>query len=688
MKNEEHGGYLVIEKDGTKHLPTKKNGKLDHGLMGAAWAALHGGFQGNKYEGPKKAEALAELKKLYKQEGMETPAEGKAFSGAMQFRAMELSVRAAAGDKPAEVEASVSSEMPCRTYCRMGNQGVEAYEILDHNEGSIDRSRMADGLVIQDTHHGDQVGLMDAPQIKDGKLSGSIRFGTGARSQEIAKDAAAGIRKNMSVGYAVDPKSYKQEGMRDGIPVLRAMRWTPYHAAFVPVPADTTVGAGRDLSDPEPDAPTPTITTKERQKTMKTPEEIAVDNAALASARAEGATQYAAARAEIDAIAAQHKVPADKVREFTKDGVDPAKFRAAVLDWIASNPKNQQSTDVSAMERSAKREYSLRKLIAFAAGKGQGGIDAGFELEVAQELQKTSGRSFQGIAIPMGARAALTVTSSSAATVQTTILAQEWIDALRAKLVLPKLGVRVMSGLVGDIALPKLTAAGTFYHVTPEGTAPTESAQTLGQVGGSPKIGGTFRDISWMLLKQSTPDAEMIIRDDLQAVVARGIEGGVFTGAGSGGAPSGLKLASGVANPTVDGTTPTWAQIRAFQGAIEAANANLSGTIKWAGHPLVGSKLATLPKASNYPLFILDESEKGSFIGRGEYFDCTTVGAQTLWAGDWTNLVVGIWDAADMLVDPYTNSSSGTVRVRILCGYDVLVRNGQAFAYNDSVPVT
>ena len=605
----------------------------------------------------------------------------------LRFRAAMFKVRAAEGDKPAGVDASVSSEEACRTYCRMGDQWVEAYEILDHSEESIDRSRMADGLVIVDTHWGDQIGIMDAPSVKEKKLSGSIRFGAGARSQEIASDAAAGIRKNMSVGYAVDPKSYKQESMRDGIPVLRCMRWTPFHAAFVPVPADTTVGAGRELSDVTVSAPhKPT-----KVRTTMTPEEIAAKNAAdqaLRDARAEGAREYAAARAEIDAIATQHKVPADKVREFTKDGVDPSKFRAAVLDWIISNPKNQQATDVSTMERDAKRTYCLRNLIVHAASKGQGGVDAGFELEVAQELQRTSGRTFQGIAIPMGARAALTVTSSSAATVQTTILAQEWIDALRAKLVLPRLGVRVMSGLRGDIAIPKLTAAGTFYHVTPEGTAPTESAETLGQVGGSPKIGGTFRDISWKLLRQSTPDAEMIIRDDLQAVVARGIEGGVFVGSGAGGAPSGLKLAAGVSNPTVDGTTPTWAQIRAFQGAIEAANANLSGNIKWVGHPLVGSKLAALPKAGSYPIFILEESKEGSYIGRGEYFDCTTVGAQTLWAGDWSNLVVGIWDAADMLVDPYTNSASGSVRVRILCGYDVLVRNGQAFAYNDAVPVT
>lgn len=77
-------GYLVTGDEGN-HLPTKKNGKLDHGLMGAAWAALHSGFRGNKYEGPGKAQAIAKLKKLYEAEDMPLPGEkaGRRMAGRM-----------------------------------------------------------------------------------------------------------------------------------------------------------------------------------------------------------------------------------------------------------------------------------------------------------------------------------------------------------------------------------------------------------------------------------------------------------------------------------------------------------------------------------------------------------------------------------------------------------------------------
>jgi Mu-like prophage I protein len=70
--------FLVVEdpqQPSTWHLQIKRHGKLDHGLMGAAWAALHGGYRGNKYEGPNKQAAIAKLRKYYDVENLSTPSE-------------------------------------------------------------------------------------------------------------------------------------------------------------------------------------------------------------------------------------------------------------------------------------------------------------------------------------------------------------------------------------------------------------------------------------------------------------------------------------------------------------------------------------------------------------------------------------------------------------------------------------
>src|SRR5512146_732989 len=70
------GDYLIVEdpqKPTTWHLQVRKDGKIDHGLLGSAWAALHEGFRGNTYEGPEKGKAIEKLKALYASEKLPTP---------------------------------------------------------------------------------------------------------------------------------------------------------------------------------------------------------------------------------------------------------------------------------------------------------------------------------------------------------------------------------------------------------------------------------------------------------------------------------------------------------------------------------------------------------------------------------------------------------------------------------------
>jgi HK97 family phage major capsid protein len=69
--------YLVVDDPQTVttwHLRVMgMDGKPDHTLMGAAWAALHGGYRGSKYEGPNKQKAIDKLTALYASENMNTP---------------------------------------------------------------------------------------------------------------------------------------------------------------------------------------------------------------------------------------------------------------------------------------------------------------------------------------------------------------------------------------------------------------------------------------------------------------------------------------------------------------------------------------------------------------------------------------------------------------------------------------
>lgn len=71
--------YLVVEdaqQPSTWHLRVRDSaGKPDHRLLGASWAALHGGYRGNTYQGPNKGAALSKLRALYAAEKMPLPTE-------------------------------------------------------------------------------------------------------------------------------------------------------------------------------------------------------------------------------------------------------------------------------------------------------------------------------------------------------------------------------------------------------------------------------------------------------------------------------------------------------------------------------------------------------------------------------------------------------------------------------------
>lgn len=74
--------YLVKDKSGNGHLPyTDASGKISPGRLGAAWAALHGGYRGSKYEGPNKQAAIAKLKSIYRRMGKRPPGANEMFIG-------------------------------------------------------------------------------------------------------------------------------------------------------------------------------------------------------------------------------------------------------------------------------------------------------------------------------------------------------------------------------------------------------------------------------------------------------------------------------------------------------------------------------------------------------------------------------------------------------------------------------
>jgi phage head maturation protease len=146
-------------------------------------------------------------------------------------------------DKQARtVELAFSSETPVPR--------IYGDEILDHSASSVDLTRLRNGApLLMDHVHGDQIGVVESARIDPDRVGRAlVRFGSGARANEIFNDVADGIRRNVSVGYRVI------DVQDDGGDSYRVTRWQPYEISVVSVPADASVGVGRAAPSRDPHA--------------------------------------------------------------------------------------------------------------------------------------------------------------------------------------------------------------------------------------------------------------------------------------------------------------------------------------------------------------------------------------------------------------------------------------------------
>ena len=161
----------------------------------------------------------------------------KTIKTGLLHRAAEFD-RATFNEEKRTVELSFSSEEPVQRWF--------GYEILDHKPESVDLRRInLGGPLLMDHNTRDQIGVIEEARIgEDKKGRARVRFGSSTRAKEIFQDVKDGIRTNISVGYRV--LKLVTEKIEKEVETLRATSWLPLEISIVSVPADTTVGIGRD----------------------------------------------------------------------------------------------------------------------------------------------------------------------------------------------------------------------------------------------------------------------------------------------------------------------------------------------------------------------------------------------------------------------------------------------------------
>lgn len=572
------------------------------------------------------------------------------------------------------VSIAISSEEPYGRY--FGN------EILGHKDGEIDLDFLKSGRapLLLDHDPEKQIGVIESVELdeKAGRLRAEVRFGKGALAQEAFADVVDEIKGNISVGYRIN--SMKLVEKNDDDRTYRVDSWRPVEASLVSIPADVTVGVGRsdetstETRDDVVEPKTPHIEPKLKEDTVMTDIDLDVVKAEAAKTAREDAAKMAE-------LGARHNC-SDLARDAISQGRSLSEFRGEVLEKIGSD-KALENQDIGMKKDEVKKFSLVRAIHALANPTDRRAQEAAaFEFEASQAAADMYGKTAQGIMIPDEVMATwgrdLSMGNDSAISGDD-FRAGSFIDVLRNASSVMASGATTLGGLSGDVKIPKKTAASSAAWIATEGGAATESEMTVGQVTLAPKTLGAFTDVTRQLMIQSSLDVENLVRDDLVQAMALAVDLAGLEGSGASGQPTGVLNTTGVTKVTTfAGVNPTFAEAVSIETAVANANA-LSGNLGYILRSNMNGALKTTALDSGSGRFV---SEGGMINGYNARISNQGTDGN-IYFGNWADLLIGMFGGLDITVDPYTNSTSGTLRIVALQSMDVGVRHAASFAYGN-----
>ncbi len=410
--------------------------------------------------------------------------------------------------------------------------------------------------------------------------------------------------------------------------------------------------------------------------------------------------------ASISALADKHGL-SDLGRQLIESGRSIDDARAAVLEQLGAKQEPiSQGTGVVDMNAKEQRSYSVvRAINAAISGNWK---EAGLEREVSAEIERQTGRATSGFFMPhnleMRAPYAVGASGTGGALVATELLASSFIDVLRNSALIMQMGPTLLTGLVGNVAIPRQASQTASYWVT-EASAITEAEATFDQVTLSPKQIGARSQYSRLALQQTTPDIEAVVRNDLAKVLALGIDLAAISGSGSSGQPTGILNTSGIGSvamgtngaaftDSASGSTSGLDQLIQLERAVDVANA-LNGSLYYLTNAKVVSKLKQLKTA--YGEYLWSPSEGNTVAGTpggingypvmrsNQVPSNLTKGSgsslSALIFGNFSELVIGMWGALEILPNPYGSGyTAGSVDIRAMQTCDIAVKHAASFA--------
>jgi HK97 family phage major capsid protein len=303
-------------------------------------------------------------------------------------------------------------------------------------------------------------------------------------------------------------------------------------------------------------------------------------------------------------------------------------------------------------------------------------------------LEERAGKKAGGIYIAtelFETRAAQT-TGTSAAIVPTSFRPDLFTSALTNGTIMQTMGATVLTGLTGNVVIPRETGSPAAGWVAEDQPLPTGNA-TFDSLTLSPKHVGAITELSRQLIMQASPAADGIVRQMLSRNIALEIDRAALAGTGANAQP--LGLLNDPAIPTEAFATDLFTTTANMIGRADIANVGTSrGFVTTNGIKGVAAKTKD---GQGRPLGIpaIFHGEPVQFSNQVPANLNPSANKHGLVYGDWSDFLIGIWSQLDILVNPYAETaySKGNILIRAMATVDCGVRRPASFVKATGVAV-
>ena len=267
---------------------------------------------------------------------------------------------------------------------------------------------------------------------------------------------------------------------------------------------------------------------------------------------------------------------------------------------------------------------------------------------------------------------------------------------LRAKAMVTRLGATILSGLVGNIEIPRQNGVANAQWISETGKL-TASNATFDKVPLKMKTIGAKSFVSRNMLMQASLAVEAFVRNELITTIALALDDTALHGTGSDGTPLGLVNQANIQTISggENGRAVTFDDLIEMETKVADANADV-GSMAYLANAVTIGALKRLKNTNDDDIWkTITETVRNGIPGdlngypvarSNQVYRNLTKGTSEnvcseMFFGNFSDLVIGEWGVMEILPNPYSQTAydNGGVEIRALQSMDVAIRHPESF---------